>query len=336
MRRSFRSYVPALMLSLAAACGPNGASDDDDDDDDDDPMVDAGSSGPDGVTATEACRKMDLIFVIDDSGSMEQEQTNLSSNFPMFANVLNTYQTTDGQDLDYRAAITTTGITATYTIQAPTIPGFPPFPPITQSQSGPDGKFRQACGMTRPWLERTDPNMATTFACAADVGINGPALEMPLRASELAAKLTTNPGFLREDALLGIVILTDEDDCSRTATTFTSAGDDCANNGDTGLEMPSEVIAALDQVKGDRARWAAAVIAGQTSCTSSFGDAAEGVRLKQFAQQAGPNVVFGDICQGNLAPALSQALDTFQAACDNFPPIDKPAHTNGASLGSVQ
>ena len=36
----------------------------------------------------------------------------------------------------------------------------------------------------------------------------------------------------------------------------------------------------------------------------------------------GTNAVFGDICAGNLQTALTQALDTFQAACDNFPPID--------------
>jgi hypothetical protein len=46
------------------------------------------------------------------------------------------------------------------------------------------------------------------------------------------------------------------------------------------------------------------------------------VRLKQFQTAAGTNVVFGDICAGNLQGALTQALDTFQAACDNFPPID--------------
>jgi hypothetical protein len=266
---------------------------------------------------------MDLIFVIDDSGSMEQEQTNLASNFPMFAQLLNSYTISTGETLDYRAAITTTGITAMITTQVPPIPGFPPFPPVTTGQDGMDGHFKQSCGMSRPWLERTDPMMANTFACNADVGIMGPGIEMQLRAAELAARPGTNPGFLREDALLGIIILTDEDDCSRTATSFTSAGDNCATNGDTGLETPQEVLASLDTVKGERGRWAAAIIAGQTTCMSAFGDAEEGIRLKQFQQAAGQNVVFGDICAGNLAPALQQALESFQAACENFPPVGR-------------
>ncbi len=328
MRRLSHLLALALALPVSlslAACGPNGSGDDDDDM----PPIDAGGIDAPDVTS-EACRKMDLIFIIDDSGSMSQEQGNLATNFPMFANVLNTYVTTTGEELDYRAAITTTGITATITTQIPTTPPFPPFPPITTPQSGDDGEFRQSCGMTRRWLERTDPNMPSTFACAADVGTSGPGIEMQLRAAQLAAMPATNPGFLRDDALLGIVILTDEDDCSHTATTFTTTGDAC--DGDPNLQMPAEVIASLDQIKGDRGRWAAAVIAGQTNCESSFGTAVEGERLKQFAQQAGANVVFGDICGGDLAPVLAQALDTFQAACDNFPPVGKPTRASSTAF----
>ncbi|MCL4228273.1 MAG: hypothetical protein KJZ91_27725 [Myxococcales bacterium] len=308
--------VPALAL---AACGPNISGGDDDDDG---VQPDAGQhTGGDGggeQPASEQCRKMDIIFVIDDSGSMEQEQTNLRTNFPMFASVLNSYQISTGEQLDYRAAVTTTGVTASGTQVLP-----PPFSTsLPFNQTGQDGRFRQVSGMTRPWLERDDPNMAQTFGQAATVGINGPGLEMQLRAMELAIQPSTNPGFVRDDALLGIVILTDEDDCSfRQSSGITiNSLEGCV--GTPGIPAPTEFLSALDQVKGDRGRWAAAIIAGQTSCTSSFGDAVEGVRLKQFQAASPGNVVFGDICAGNLQGALTQALDTFQAACDNFPPID--------------
>jgi hypothetical protein len=236
----------------------------------------------------------------------------------MFATLLNDYMISTGEQLDYRAAVTTTGVTASGTQVLP-----PPFSTsLPFSQSGQDGRFRTVSGMPRAWLERNDPNMASTFAQAANVGINGPGIEMPLRAMELAIQPGTNAGFLRDDALLGIVILTDEDDCSfRQASGITISGlEGCTQS--PGIPAATEFLTALDQVKGDRGRWAAAIIAGQTSCTSSFGDAAEGVRLKQFQQASTENVVFGDICAGNLQGALTQALDTFQAACDNFPPID--------------
>ncbi|HVK74820.1 MAG TPA: hypothetical protein VM734_15935 [Kofleriaceae bacterium] len=325
MRRILACDAPRLasaLLLVLVACGPGvrGGGDDDDDDGD---RVDSGwpdDDGDGGPQVTEQCKKMDLVFVIDDSGSMELEQRNLGDNFPTFANLLNSYTISTGEMLDYRAAITTTGVTASYTqtINAP------PLPPVSVpgSQTGRNGRFVQACNMQRAWLERTDPNMAQTFACAANVGINGPGLEMQLRAAELAIQPTTNPGFLRDDALLGIVILTDEDDCSfRTSSGIVINGlEGCTTA--PGIPAASEFVTAIDQIKGERGRWAAAVIAGQTSCTSDFGDAVEGVRLKQFAQAAGSNVVFGDICQGSLTGALQQALDTFQAACENFPPID--------------
>ncbi|HUH03567.1 MAG TPA: hypothetical protein VML75_16335, partial [Kofleriaceae bacterium] len=154
------------------------------------------------------CSKMDILFVIDDSGSMGEEQANLASNFPQFINVLDTYQTESGDSLDYRVAITTTGRDVDYTIQPPTIPGFPTFPPIEQSEDGMNGAFVQDCGMTRRWLERGDVDVSSTFSCAALVGTSGPSLEMPLHATHLAftERMSdgTNAGFLRDDALLAL------------------------------------------------------------------------------------------------------------------------------------
>ena len=319
-RPSYRSVLArslALLLAPAlAACGPNASNVGDDDDTRPD-------GGPGDVDAApEQCRKMDLVFVVDDSGSMSEEQTSLASNFPMFAQVLNDYRLASGEDLDYRAAVTTSGITANYTIVIPAIPPFPEMR-INQGQTGANGKFRQACGMTRPWLERTDPDMATTFACAARVGTNGPAIEMPLRAAELAVQDTVNAGFVRDDALLGVVLITDEDDCSRRHNPFETGGDACAENGDTDIDSIASYVTSFDMRKSDRGRWATAVIAGPTECMSAFGNASDAIRLKDFVHQAGTNAVFGDICQGNLASALQQALETFQVACENFPPIGR-------------
>jgi hypothetical protein len=307
---------------VLVACGPNVSGSDDDDDDDSTGNVDApgGGNGDADVQPSDECRKMDLIFVVDDSGSMSEEQGNLATNFPMFADLLNSYTISSGETLDYRAAVTTTGVTASG-VQSINLPPFPPMM-IPWNQSGQDGRFRTVSGMPRPWLERTDPNMTATFGQLANVGTNGPGIEMQLRAMELAVQPATNPGFVREDALLGVIILTDEDDCSFRQSTGIeiNALDGCT--GAPSIPAAADFLQPLDNVKGDRGRWASAVIAAQTACSSSFGDAVEGVRLKQFQQAGGTNVVFGDICAGNLQGALTQALDSFQAACENFPPID--------------
>ena len=49
---------------------------------------------------------------------------------------------------------------------------------------------------------------------------------------------------------------------------------------------PQDAVTFLDQLKGNRTRWAAGVIAGDGNCSSSFGKAADGVRLKQFVNLA--------------------------------------------------
>lgn len=284
----------------------------------------------------DSCQKMDILFVIDDSGSMSEEQSNLISNFPRFVEVLNNYRTDAGNPLDYRLGVTTTGRNIT-TVVTFDVPGFP-LPPMEISETGPNGALLQPseCSMPRRWIESADVDVATTFSCVANVGTGGSSVEMPLLMTERA--LTdrvadgTNAGFLRTDALLAVIMLTDENDCSRpedrVETTVSLSGgasgaaDACDPNGDT--IIPSmNFINSLDAVKGERGRWAAAVIAGPGpgSCSSSFGDAAEATRLREFVNQAGENVVFSSICDGDLAASLMTALDTFDVACQNFPPL---------------
>src|SRR5262245_34619860 len=115
--RSCAIWVAACALS---ACGPQTRNHGDDDDGS---GVDAPVGPP--VDAI-GCSKMDLLFVIDNSGSMGQEQTNLIANFPNFINVL------DMSGLDYRVAVTTTSRNYTYYMTTP-------IGNIPQSTSGESG-----------------------------------------------------------------------------------------------------------------------------------------------------------------------------------------------------
>lgn len=321
-------------LLAAAACGPTstdgpgGGGGDDDDGTGPDAKPDLGfidashGGGSEFIDAAPqaACSQMDILFVVDNSGSMAQEQTNLAANFPMFINVLDTFTTTDGTPIDYRVAVTSTGRDMDWVMEL--LPGFPPIP---SSQSGDDGEMLMRCGMTKRWLDKGDPDVAGTFACAAQLGTGGPAQEMPLYATKLALgdRIAdgTNAGFLRHDALLAIVILTDEDDCSREDNGFTLgfSEDVC----DALAPVPGYAT-FLDTVTGGPGRWAVAAIAGPGpgSCSSDFGDAAEAARVRQFVDLAGDNGVFGNICEGDLASALHDALTTFDLACQNIPPVD--------------
>ena len=256
---------------------------------------------------------MDIVFVVDNSGSMQEEQTNLATNFPMFASLLEAYTVDGGTPLDFRVALTTTGRDVDYVLDLG-----PPFGTLPQSEQGENGEFYNNCNNTKRWLDRTDSTMAQTLACRANVGTSGPSIEMPLLMTKWALKervADTNAGFLRDDALLAVVMLTDEDDASTTDNNFTlnAMGTSPTN------WNPQDQVSFLDQLKGNRTRWAAGVIAGDGNCSSSFGSAADGVRLKQFVTLANGNgttqAVFSSICNGDLTKGLKDALDLFQAAC---------------------
>lgn len=274
-------------------------------------MVDGGgndmSTLPDADN-TEACSEMDIVFVIDNSASMGQEQTNLAANFSAFADVLENYRNPAGESVDFRVGVTSTS-------QVMTVPGFP-----LDVSNGNNGAFVKSCGATSGWVESSDPQMKARFECMADLGTGGEIEEMPLWASRAALEGRiadgTNAGFLRDDALLGIIYITDEDDCSQDLDFFSDSS--CSS----GMDFEGDYVTFFDNLKGGAERWATAIIAGETDCSSSFGGAREAVRMKNFASLKGDNAVFGSICVDDLATPLMEALNKFEEACDNFVQID--------------
>lgn len=262
-----------------------------------------------------ACQKMDVVFVVDDSGSMREEQESLARAFPEFVSVLDTFRTGGGRPLDYRIAVTTTGRDLHYRVTGT---------PVTEL--GANGAFRSTYAMSRPWLERSDEAITAQLAVLANVGTSGPSIEMPLRALHLAfderVKDGTNAGFLRDDALLSIVVLSDEDDCSRTDDDFEVRSQLCDLGAGVVLESIDSHAQFLDDLKG-AGRWAVAAIAGPGPgwCTSSFGTAAEAKRLRAFVERAGKNGAFASICDAQLGESLRKILGTFQDACTRFSPI---------------
>jgi hypothetical protein len=290
-------------LLFLVACGPQardpGAGDDT-------PAPDAPVAPP-PVDPGPGCEAIDVLFVIDNSGSMEQEQTNLIANFPQFVTVL------EASGLNYRVGVTTTGRDYSWTMQAPIGGALP------MSQDGGDnGKLLKKGAMTKRWIDKGDPDVAGTFSTLANVGTNGPGMEMPLGAlrDALEDRIAdgTNTGFHRADALLAVVILTDEEDCSHESSVALGFGEDpCGPS----TEPVANYVQFLDQFTGNHSRWATAVIAGPGpgDCSSSFGDANEASRLVDFVEQTGVNATVSSICEGDLSIGLAQALTLFESAC---------------------
>jgi hypothetical protein len=257
------------------------------------------------------CNKMDIMFVVDNSPSMTEEQANLAKNFPEFIKVINDYKTAKGEELDYRVAVATSDDVADqgkFRKSRGANPELDASDPLISCNPGPNNN---------PWLERKDTNITDFFACRAQVGTIGRNIERPLESARLAVTdrisdgLNTMNGqsFVREDALLALVIITDEDEGS-------------ANGGNVTPEPLKDAplyAADFDAVKIFRGRWASAVIAGDRGCDTPLGKAADAVRLRQFTTTVGKNGIFHSICDGDLTEGLKAALKTFTDACKDFP-----------------
>ena len=310
MSRTTSAVFLGLLAATAIACGPavNGRTGGDDTGD----GPDAGGDPvfpPDDGGNNSGCQKIDLLFVIDNSGSMGQEQMNLIANFPQFITVLNQ------SGLDYRVAVTTTAREYHYTMSFPVGGGVP-----MNTGAGENGAMIKpaSCNMTKRWIDKTDPNPSQTFSCVANVGTGGNSDEMPLGAMRDAFEDRmadmTNAGFRRADALLGIVFLTDEEDCSYEQSVTLGFSESLC---DAQMEPAINYVNFLDSYTGHRSRWAAAAIAGMGpgACSSTFGDAQEATRLKAFVSAAGAQARMSSICDGDLSVSLQQTLMLFQSAC---------------------
>jgi hypothetical protein len=200
---------------------------------------------PDAVQDCEASAVLpdvvqtDILFVIDDSGSMSQEQANLRDNLAAFIDAL----VASPVENDFRIGVTSTSVEDFTATNGPTRQAYSTGVPY------PDGALvavDQASGTVTPgdlvfsttaypatggWggarlLDKGDGSAATLAALARDfkanvlLGTGGSGKEQPFRAARLALSdrlADANAGFLRPGARLAIIIVTDEDDCSDTA-----------------------------------------------------------------------------------------------------------------------
>lgn len=124
---------------------------------------------------------LDILFVVDDSGSMHPHQNRLRANVPAFV------QNLMKQNVHLQVGITTTS-------------------ECFYSNKVCDGKFGQG------FLSSHDPYFLSKLNQGLDVGVNGSATEKPLEMARKALSENLEPGFLRPGAHLAIIFLTDEDD----------------------------------------------------------------------------------------------------------------------------
>jgi hypothetical protein len=172
-------------------------------------------------------RDLDLLFVIDDSIGMFEKQTDLAASLPALVERL---EAVPGGLPNLHVGVVSTDM-GTQASDSPT-----PAPPIGQlGQNGCSGTGKGGAlqlgyipaPVTGPYLIDVEGtggrtrnytgDLAAAIGQMVRLGGAGCEIEQPLAA--LRAALDNHPsnaGFLRRDALLGVIFLGDEDDCSAT------------------------------------------------------------------------------------------------------------------------
>ncbi len=265
------------------------------------------------------CEKIDFLFVIDNSLSMGDEQQLLIDGFPGFIQEI---QETIAA-FDYHIMVVGTSSTPDA------------FDPCDAERGG--GRVRSSdgedCGLVEDffWGERFIDNDAEhldeVFACVADVGIEGDPDEASMwsMADALTKHAQTgacNEGFLRDDAILVVTIITDEEDDPMDGPPL----------GDTDLNSPGTPQTWRDglvEVKGgDEEAVVVLALVGDTDlpeaeCVpfdSTLGQGAEPApRLRSFAESFTYGA-WSPVCVDDYAPFFINAVSNIENSCAGFEP----------------
>jgi hypothetical protein len=264
------------------------------------------------------CTKIDMLFVLDGSGSMAEERSALAG-IGAFTSIVSTLEGIGDGGIDYRIAITTDNDN-----------GYIGHPGCWD---GPD-----------PWIasEGNDAAaVAAAFNCAvATFGTN--TYEAPIGCEHVLGSAVDlldgdNSGFVRDDALLVIVMVTDVDD-------YGAYDQQGGNNCGIGCQTPPSALVELhgrlvDDVKMGEVDGLAAIVvagdpnqnAGQNFCGQPGSCGCDGLdcavfhatRLYEFIGLLGMNGYVGDICDGpqSVPSTVETALTTnINIACEMFDP----------------
>lgn len=353
MARVFNiSIAPALALLLNACSGDDSRSVDTSIFTDDGGIDDEaeGSSSSDGndtfdttagkldtlfedTTATaeggeeQGCAAIDFLFVIDNSGSMGDNQQALIASFPGFIEKIQ--QTIGNADSYHIMVVDTDQYWNDCIVECAFFPGACQFDGINACDGAPSicdetlgggvtfpvgsDASNQYCSLTggQRYITEQEPFAALPqkFTCIASVGTDGDSDEKPLQALTAAVSPGLqgpggcNTGFLRDDAVLVLTIITDEEDGSLGTPNGLYQNIVAQKGGHPENVVVLGLINDVDQAS--------------PICPPESGDAA---RIREFIDYF-PNNLRGSICDLNYAPVFEQAVDLINTTCDEYVPI---------------
>jgi hypothetical protein len=308
---------PWIVLCAVAACA-------------DPPPAPPPAPGPEGVSAVvhldipiSINRRIDLLFVIDNSPVMAAHQANLISNYRTFMTELANMM---GGVPDVHIGVVTTDLGTTGADgQVHTAVG-------ACGGDGDGGRLRHAGSIVGNYITdygEFDGSRVTNytgsledaFAELATVGSSGCAFTQPLEAMRRTLSSSTeNAGFLRDDAYLFVAFLTAGEDCSFAHASFLDGAQDvfsCITN-DSELVPVDQYTSFLKQLKPDPSQ---VIVSGafgpgtpfvtdpanrvvEPSCTLGSASATPARRLDTLLAQFPNRSTTTSICSSDLSDVM--------------------------------
>jgi len=229
---------------------------------------------------------VDILWVVDDSCSMEEEQDTLAEGFSTFVGEM------EASGTEFHIGV------------------------ISTSFDSSDSDRGELLG--EPTYLTNEDDYIGLFEERALLGVEGSDKEKGFQAADWALSTSMsighNEGFLREEAQLLIVFVSDEEDCSDEGALDHLAAEHCYKK-ITQLVPVFEYVESFRTLKEDDADVQISAIVGRAN--NPCDDAFPGARYSQAAKMTGGTV--GDICKSNwsdlmddLGLVASGVRNTFQ------------------------
>jgi len=236
--------------------------------------------------------EVDILMIVDNSCSMSPYQANLARNFNEFITFF------DEANVDYHIAVGTTTVEVPEAFDTCS---------LADVSAIPAGGY--LVGDTVITNETVDADQ--TFANLVSVGTCGNGQEMGLESALMAVSeplaSSVNAGFLREDASLSLIFVSDEEDASPRPT--------------------ADYINTFYEVKGHRDRdvvnASALVVKDLNDCFGVALESTEGTRYLDVASQT--NGIVGSICEEDFSDIVTELSLNASRLNDTFVLSAEPA-----------
>lgn len=286
--------------------------------------------------------KIDILWVIDNSGSMDTSQQALSDNFSTFISDFLS------KNYDFKMAVTTSDAYIAgdewqpfynqhHTIRSRYYENLP---------RADKAKFRDGVGSNHSGvyvIDETMLNIESIFTTNILQGINGYGDERPLQSLVDAFEHPFNQGFVRDDSFLAVIIVTDEDDFSHDGLNHLGENPDYDDPDLHSIQSYLDYLDNLTSSSGPTRRYNVSSIAiKDEDCRESLNDAFQerkiAVRVNELVELT--DGIQGDLC-GAFADELSFIANQILSLSTQFyldrEPIPETitVHVNGLSVPNI-